>query len=329
LTVDFALTPDQELLRETARNLLARECPTSMVRAHIDDPAAADALANHLGEFAALGTGPTVDLCVFAEETGYVAAPGPFFSTTALFVPLLAAIDAPQLDAALSGELTGTVAVAGADGVWVPNADRPKTFVPEADRVDLVACVDAAPSVTLLEHPPVRLVTTVDSTRRVFEVDTIAAPSLPIDAAALAAVIERATVVLSAELVGTARRLFEMTLRYAKERHQFGVPIGSFQAIQHKLADMSLDVERAWSAVYYAAMALDASDDDHHRAVHVAKAAAGEAAKRAAKDGIQIHGGIGYTWEHDLHLFIRRAYASEALLGTTGWHHDRLADLLI
>ena len=107
------------------------------------------------------------------------------------------------------------------------------------------------------------------------------------------------------------------------------MPIGSFQAIQHKLADMSLDVERAWSAVYYAAMTVDAGDPDRHRAVHVAKAAAGEAAKRAAKDGIQIHGGIGYTWEHDLHLFMRRAFATEALLGTTGWHHDRLADLLI
>ena len=112
-------------------------------------------------------------------------------------------------------------------------------------------------------------------------------------------------------MVGTARRLFDMTLAYAKERYQFDVPIGSFQAIQHKLADMALDVERAWSAVYYAAMTIDADDADRHRAVHVAKAAAGEAAKRAAKDGIQIHGGIGYTWEHDLHLFIRRAYGSE------------------
>ena len=100
-----------------------------------------------------------------------------------------------------------------------------------------------------------------------------------------------------------------MTLQYAKDRHQFGVPIGSFQAVQHKLADMSLDVERAWSAVYFAAMTIDADDADRHRAVHVAKAAAGEAAKRAAKDGIQIHGGIGYTWEHDLHLFMRRAFA--------------------
>jgi alkylation response protein AidB-like acyl-CoA dehydrogenase len=141
-------------------------------------------------------------------------------------------------------------------------------------------------------------------------------------------VLARATVALAAEMVGTSRHLLAMTLQYAKDRRQFGVPIGSFQAIQHKLADMSVDVERAWSAVYYAAMTLDADDADRHRAVHAAKAAAGEAARRCAKDGIQIHGGIGYTWEHDLHLFMRRAFASEALLGTTGWHHDRLADVL-
>jgi alkylation response protein AidB-like acyl-CoA dehydrogenase len=92
---------------------------------------------------------------------------------------------------------------------------------------------------------------------------------------------------------------------------------------------MSLAVERAVSAVYYAAMAIDADDADRHRAVHVAKAAAGRAATRCAKDGIQIHGGIGYTWEHDLHLYIRRAYGSEHLLGTSGWHHDRLAELIL
>ena len=119
-----------------------------------------------------------------------------------------------------------------------------------------------------------------------------------------------------------------MTLSYAKERRQFGVPIGSFQAIQHKLADMSLVLERATAAVHYAAMTVDAADDDRAKACHVAKAAAGEAGRRILKDGIQIHGGIGYTWEHDLHLFLRRATADEYLLGTTGWHHDRLADAL-
>jgi alkylation response protein AidB-like acyl-CoA dehydrogenase len=334
--VDFAFTDDQELLRETARNLLARECPPEVLRTHRDDPAAADPLWSHLRDFAALGTAPAVDLCAFTEVLGSVAAPGPFFATTALFQPVLAAAGSDLVDAAASGEVIGTVALAGADGLWTPNDDPVKTFVPEADVVDMIARVDRSAdgnvSVTLVERSTPRRVQTVDSTRRVFEVDAVAGVRMPVDPAAVSAAVDRATVVVAAELVGTARRLFDMSLQYAKERQQFGVPIGSFQAIQHKLADMSLDVERAWSAVYYAAMALDAgdgiSDGERARAVHVAKAAAGEAAKHAAKDGIQIHGGIGYTWEHDLHLFIRRAYASEALLGPTGWHHDRLADLL-
>jgi alkylation response protein AidB-like acyl-CoA dehydrogenase len=163
-----------------------------------------------------------------------------------------------------------------------------------------------------------------------FEVDVSSGsgPAQSVDPEAFETVLERATVALAAEMVGTARRLFDMALAYAKERVQFDVPIGSFQAIQHKLAEVALDLERATSAVYYAAMAIDAKDADRHRATHVAKAAAGTAATRAAKDGIQVHGGIGYTWEHDLHLFIRHAYGSEAWLGTRDWHHDRLAELL-
>ena len=130
-------------------------------------------------------------------------------------------------------------------------------------------------------------------------------------------------------MVGTARRLFDMTLAYAKERVQFDVPIGSFQAIQHKLADMSLASSGRPRAVYYAAMAIDADDADRDTAPCTwPRPRPARRPRRCAKDGIQIHGGIGYTWEHDLHLFIRRATASEYLLGPTAWHHDRLADLL-
>jgi alkylation response protein AidB-like acyl-CoA dehydrogenase len=328
--VDFTLSADQELLRDTARQLLRRECPTTLLRDHIDDPAAGDALWRHLREFAALGDGPLADLCVFVEETGYVAAPGHFFPTAAMFAPLLGGLGHELLPAVLGGEVTGAVAVAGVDGVWLPNDDRMKTFVPEADRVDWIAVVSSGPAVTFVQSPPVRRVTTVDYSRRFFEVEVAPreAPAQSVDPETFDAVLERATVALAAEMVGTARRLFDMTLAYAKERVQFDAPIGSFQAIQHKLAEMALDLERATSAVYYAAMAIDAKDADRHRAAHVAKAAAGAAATRAAKDGIQIHGGVGYTWEHDLHLFIRHAYGSEHWLGTRDWHHDRLADLL-
>jgi alkylation response protein AidB-like acyl-CoA dehydrogenase len=320
--VDFTLTDDQRLLRETARKLLDRECPASLVRAHIDDPDAYRPLWEHLREYTALGLGPATDACLFLEETGKVAAPGPFFATTALFAPLT------------GEEASGTVAIAGAAGVWEPNGDTVKTFVLEADRVDRIAIVGAGPTLAVVDAAAVgarRFVPTVDFSRRVFELDIDAIPmhAEPLPDEQVAAWLDRAYVSLAAEMVGTARRIFMMALEYAKERKQFDVPIGSFQAIQHKLAEMSLALERATAAVHYAAMTVDAGDRERSRACHVAKAAAGAAARRILKDGIQIHGGIGYTWEHDLHVFLRRATADEYLLGTTGWHLDRLADLLV
>src|SRR5262249_39640398 len=247
---------------------------------------------------------------VFCEELGYAAAPGVFFPTVAQFAPLLDAIRHPLLDDVLAGAVTGTVALAGATGDWVVNGDGIKTFVAEADRVDWIAVVGSGPEVRVVAREAVALrrVQTVDPSRRLFEVEVTGTGETHIvEPGAVDAVLARATVALAAEMVGTARRMADMSVAYAKERYQFGVPIGSFQAITHKLADMSLAVERAQSAVQYAAMTLDAGDAERHRAVHTAKAASGSAATRAAKDGVQTHGGIGFTWEHDLHLFIRRA----------------------
>jgi len=330
--MDFALTEEQALLRDTARGLLTNECPPSLVRAHIGDPSVADGLWQHLRDFAALGNGPCTDLAVFCEELGYAAAPGVFFPTVAQLAPLLEAVAHPALDDVLAGSATGTVAVAGGSGDWVVNGDSVKTFVAEADRVDWIAVVGTGPEVRLVarEAATVRRVHTVDTSRRLFEVDAAgsAGETHVLDQAALDTVFARATVALAAEMVGTARRMTDMSVAYAKDRYQFGVPIGSFQAIQHKLADVSLAVERAQSAVQYAAMTLDADDPDRSRAVHTAKAAAGVAATNAAKEGVQIHGGIGFTWEHDLHLYMRRAYGGAYWMGTTDWHHDRLGDLL-
>jgi Acyl-CoA dehydrogenase, C-terminal domain len=328
--MDFTLTSEQELLRETARALLTKECTSAVLRAHIDDPSATDPLDDHLAEFAGLGTGSCGDLFVFAEELGYVAAPGRFFPTVALAAPVLAAARDDRLEAVLGGDATASVAVAGEDGIWAPNPEPVKTFVPEADRVDWIVVVDAGPTVRVVAPADAELrhVETIDFSRRMFEVRAPGSGA-PVDPDELEDSLTRCTVGLAAEMVGTARRLFDMSLAYAKERIQFDVPIGSFQAIQHKLAECSLAVERAVAAAQYASMTIDALDDDRHRAMHVAKAAAGSAATRAAKDGAQVHGGIGYTWEHDLHLFLRHAYGSEHWMGTTAWHHDRLADLLL
>ncbi len=335
--MDFTLTEEQALLRDSARTLLTKECPPSLVRAHIDDPAASDVLFDrHLREWVALGDGPLVDLVLFCQEAGRVLLPGPFLATSALFLPLLRAAD---LDAeaakASTGELVGTVALAGRDGTWVTDpvsADPVRTFVIDADRVDMVAVVVPGPAVVLVDaaSTDLRHVATLDTTRRVFELDVPGgAAGVPLDAEDLAAVVATATVAVAAELVGVSRWLLETSVAYAKERVQFDRPIGSFQGLQWQMVDMALDVERAEAAVAYAAMAADAGDPDRHRAVHVAKAAAGQAARHCAKTGLQIHGGIGYTWEHDLHLYLRRAYAGNALLGDAEWHHDRLAELLL
>jgi alkylation response protein AidB-like acyl-CoA dehydrogenase len=313
--VDFSLTPDQQLLRDTGRKLLERECPPAVVRAHIDDPSVYEPLWRHLSEYTALGAGDAADLCLFLEETGYAAAPGPFVATTAYM--------------ALTGddEHTGTVALVD---------DPTMPFVLELDRVDRVAIVFPGPLLAVVDVADIaaRFVSTVDFSRRLFtldpaQLDPAKLGAQPLAPADYARWCDRGYASTAAEMVGTARRIFEMALAYAKERKQFDVPIGSFQAIQHKLADMSLALERSTAAVHYASMTIDGDDPERARACHVAKAAAGEAGRRILKDGIQIHGGIGYTWEHDLHLYLRRATADEYLYGTTGWHLDRLADLLI
>jgi alkylation response protein AidB-like acyl-CoA dehydrogenase len=147
-------------------------------------------------------------------------------------------------------------------------------------------------------------------------------------APALARALELATVALAIEMVGTCRTLFDATLEYAKHREQFGQPIGSFQAIQHKLADLFIALEKAESTGYFAAMTLAEDDPRRALAASMAKVAAGDCQRLLAKEGIQIHGGIGFTWEHDVHLLVKRIKASEALFGTSASHRARIADLL-
>jgi alkylation response protein AidB-like acyl-CoA dehydrogenase len=145
---------------------------------------------------------------------------------------------------------------------------------------------------------------------------------------ALRRAVEVATAALALEMVGTCQAIFDVTLEYAKQREQFGVPIGSFQAIKHKFADMLVALERARATGYFAALTIAEDDDRRALAVSTAKAAAGDCARLIAKEGIQIHGGIGYTWEHDMHLYVRRVKAGAALFGTAPQHRARVADLI-
>jgi len=141
-------------------------------------------------------------------------------------------------------------------------------------------------------------------------------------------VLSEAAVVECAWMVGGARWVIETTIAYAKERIQFGVPIGSFQAIQHKLANVSIEVEGATSITYYAAWAVSENDPGLTMAAHMAKAWCSDGYKRAAFEGVQIHGGIGFTWDHDMHLYFKRAKASEVAFGDADYHREKVATLL-
>lgn len=290
--MDFTLSEEQVALVDTARRLLARECPTTLVRAHMTDRSAAAPLWKHLSEWTALSRGPVVDLCLFLVELGAVCAPGPFLAD-ALF--------------ARCGDAVGTLVLPG-------------QLVPDLDLADRVAFADG--TVVDASSLTARPVDVLDSTRRLFDVD---APAAVDDDERL---VSRAYVLVAASLAGTVRTLLDMTLSYARERVQFDRPIGSFQAVQHKLADVALERQRAEAAVFYAAMCLDADDADAARAAHAAKAAAGVAARRAAKDAVQIHGGIGYTWEHPAHLYLKRAKADFLQLGDPTHHRKRVASAL-
>jgi len=146
--------------------------------------------------------------------------------------------------------------------------------------------------------------------------------------APLARVIDRATVALCAEMCGGAQKVLEMTVEYAKIRQAFGRPIGSYQGVKHKAADMLVDVENSKSITYYAAWAMDEGVPEGQLAVSMAKAYVSDAYRRVSGAGIQLHGGIGFTWEHDLHLYFKRAKGSEFTFGDATWHRERVAQLV-
>jgi alkylation response protein AidB-like acyl-CoA dehydrogenase len=328
--MDFTLTDDQRLLVDAVGSVLARACPPTVVRAVADgdrDAARLPALADYV----ALGDGPTTDHALVAERMGWACAPGPWFPASALALPLLRAAAHPHAAAVAAGERTATVAWAGDDGTWSvpPDGGPTKTFVLELDLVDDVVVVARDGIAVVAAGGTARVTTWLDLTRTAWELAADVDPThgLPDPRAVLA----RATVVLAAELCGTARAMLDLAVGHARERVQFDRPVGSFQAVQHLLADLALDVERAWAGVQWAAMCLDdpsAAGADAARAPHIAKAAASEAALHAARTSIQVHGGIGYTWEHDLHLWLRRATTAAHLLGTAEEHHDALASLI-
>ena len=296
-----------------------------------------------------------VELAILAEELGRVMALGPMLTTVAGFVPVLretGEAGASLLGAVAHGQVRGGFAAADDGGVWSPGSVQAsasvdgdhvrlsgaKRYVICADEIDelaVVVRVDGALAVAVVpsESLVVEPVRSLDASRSIghVELDGVVLPPerlLTISDDGIARATDEMAVAFALELVGTCQSIFDTALQYAKERHQFGVPIGSFQAVKHKLANMLVAVERARAVAIYAVATIEDDSDRRPLAAAMAKAAAGECQKLVAQDGIQLLGGIGYTWEHDQHLFVKRAKAGDALLGTAAAHRARIADLL-
>jgi len=207
--------------------------------------------------------------------------------------------------------------------LFVPDAGVANTIVVVAR--DGVFVVDAkAPGVSITPMAG------MDLTRKLYAVSLTDAAAEQLDVVVgLDRALDIATTALVAEMVGGMQRTLEISVDYAKTRKQFGKPIGSFQAVQHQCADMYLETESARSAVYYAAVALQEGAADASAAVSIAKVYASDASRTVGNRGIQIHGGMGFTWENDLHLYYRRAKASETMLGDATFHRERLARLVV
>jgi alkylation response protein AidB-like acyl-CoA dehydrogenase len=300
-----------------------------------------------------------LELAVVFEEMGRALLPSPYLATVGLAVnALLATGDeaacARLLPAIAAGDLVATLAVTESDGSWAADAVRTtatqtadgwritgtKDFVlsgASADVILVAARTDAGISLFAVEGNIDGLrrerLSTLDQTRPLarLTLDGVAGELVGTDGAGWPAIeraLDVASVALACEQVGGAQRCLDMAVEYAKTRIQFGRPIGSFQAVKHKCADLLVDVESAKSAAYYAAWCAAELNDELPAMASLARAFCSEVFTKAAADNIQVHGGIGFTWEHPAHLYLKRAKSAEILFGDPALHRARLADLL-
>ena len=319
----FGLSDEARDLREGVRDVLAGACTPAVVRAAWPggDAAAVDSLWKALGELGllgllvpegagGLGLDPLVAVAAL-EEAGWAGVPGPLVETVMVTAPLLAAVGSGLLPDVLSGS-TRVAVQTGRDAV------------PYAATADAVLQVDHG--VRLLRRSDAKLepVATVDGSRAVA---TVVGSGSPLDVEASTALL-RGRLGTAAFLLGLARRQVDLTVAYVKDRKQFGVPVGSFQALKHPLADAVVGTEFAWPAVLRAAQSLADADPDVDLHVAMAKVLASDAAYRVSRVCLQSHGAIGYTTEYDLHLFGKRTWALAADWGSPARLRGELATRL-
>ena len=326
--MNFDLSTEQQAIKQAARDFLAGKSDLRAVRRQAEAGAYDGSLWQEVRNQG--WTGITVDegqggaglgfveLAVVLEEFGRACAPSPLFSNSAAGIMLARAGDEEQrrrwLPAIAAGETLGSVGTVAAGG---------SAIVPDADAAQVLVLVDGERA-TLVERGQAQVepVESIDPTRPVFRVRANGGDELRGD---VAGALQRIEVALSAEIVGVAQRAMEMAVEYAKHRNQFGRPIGAYQAVSHRCAEMLLDVESARSATYFAAWAADADPAQLPLAASVAKAQAAESGWNVAASALQVFGGIGFTWEHDLHFFMKRAAADARLFGSASEHRDRVA----
>jgi alkylation response protein AidB-like acyl-CoA dehydrogenase len=364
--LDFAFTEEQEMLRSQARSFLEEKFPIDRVaKIATDEEADADMSWRELAELGWVGLSvPEADggagmsfleESVLFEETGRALYPGPFFSTVGLSLPLLSG---DLLQAALSGERAATLAWAEpsspnglgqadrfstkaekGNGDWTLTGE--KHLVPIGGHGGAVLVVAAAAEGTGvwtldLDAPGVSAsgLSTMDGTRRLGRLELTGAPAqvvvAPGEAAgALENVRRRALAALALEAVGVATKAFELAQEHVKTRKQFDKPIGAYQAVSHQVADTYVETELARSLAYWAAWCVANDDEQASVAVAAAKASAGEAAVAACERAIQVHGGIGFTWEHPLHLYYKRAQWIDSFEGFGSAHRATVAASLL
>jgi alkylation response protein AidB-like acyl-CoA dehydrogenase len=350
--VDFDLSEDQVALRDGAREVLDGMASPAQVRVVVEagggfDAALWDAMCEQgwpvVGQAEAdggLGLG-AVEIAVLLEAVGGHAAPAPFASTV-LALDALAAGGASDLAARLLEGAIGCVAwsrEAGAvraeatGGAWVLSGrPDPTPYAPSASVAVVVAATDDGPGLFAVDldalgHPARE--SAMDRTREVgwLHLDGAAAVRLG-GGDAVERVVDLGSVAACAEMLGGALRVLDLSVEYAKDRVQFGRPIGSFQAVKHRCADMLVDVEGMRSTTYWAAWCFAAGDPEASIAASTAKVWCGDASKRVMASALQVHGGIGFTWEHDLHLFLKRAQLDQLSFGDASFHRERLAAML-
>jgi len=328
--MDFGFNDEQEEIKRTAHEFLSARFPPEKVRELAEARAYDDALWREICELGWPGIAideahggqglGMVELVILCEELGYACAPVPYLSNAAAGLAIEVAGSDEQREGWLpgiaSGEARGAAAFTRDADALVPDAEGAAVLVlPEGDGARLVQASDA-------QVEPLEL---IDSTRSYARVGADGGEVLPGD---VAAAICRVFVAVAAELTGVAQRAMEMAVEYAKEREQFGRPIGSYQAVSHRCAQMLFDTEEARSLTYYAAWTADAEPESLPLAAAMAKARASDAAWSVTASALQVLGGIGFTWEHDLHFLLKRARTTGQLMGPARQQRESVADLV-